>query len=217
MKNTSLSKLLTSAVKNASIELSPDTIEKLVEYILLLEKWNQAYNLTSVRDPEEMVTRHILDSLLIRPYLHGKRILDVGSGGGLPGIPLALTAPDLEFVLLDSNGKKTRFLTHMVQTLQITNVQVVQERIEKYHPDPCFDTIMSRAFATLAEFVTWSQSLCCPNGRWLAMKGIYPTEEIAALSDEFSTMVYDLSVPGLNAERHLVVVTKNLFCSYTRS
>ena len=203
-----LFRLLTLTLENARIILAPAVTEKLTQYILLLSKWNLAYNLTSVRDPKEMITRHILESLLLAPYLEGKRVLDVGSGGGLPGIPLALAIPTMDFILLDSNGKKTRFLTHVSHTLQIANVQVVQERIEKYRPDYCFDTIMSRAFATLAEFVKGSEDLCCPGGQWLAMKGVYPTEEIAAISGEFSPIVYDLPVPGLNAERHLVVIKK---------
>lgn len=203
-----LFELLTRALENAHIILTPSVVGKLIQYVLLLNKWNQAYNLTSVRDPKEMLTRHILDSILVMPYLEGKRILDIGSGGGLPGIPLALALPTMEFVLLDSNGKKTRFLTHVIQTLQISNVQVVHDRIEKYRPDQCFDSIITRAFATLTEFVKVSADLCCPEGRLLAMKGVYPAEEIAAISGEFSTIVYALSVPGLEAQRHLVVITK---------
>lgn len=205
----SLLDLLRVAIHGATLDVKPDAIEKLAQYVMLLAKWNQAYNLTSVRDPQEMVTRHILESLLIKPFLQGGRILDVGSGGGLPGIPLALISSDIDFVLLDSNGKKTRFLTHVMQTLQLKNVHIVQERVEKYHPDTCFDTIITRAFATLSEFIKLSCDLCCPGGRMVAMKGIYPADELAAIGSDFSTIVYDLPVPGLHAERHLVVITRN--------
>lgn len=203
-----LFKLLNVALKNAAIVLKADVPEKLVQYILLLHKWNQTYNLTSIRNPEAMIQRHLVESLLLIPYLEGERILDIGSGGGLPGIPLALALATKKFVLLDSNGKKTRFLSHVIHTLQMRNVEVVQQRVENYHPVKCFNSIVTRAFASLSEFITVAKNLCCSKGCFLAMKGVYPTKELDAISGEFSPIVYDLAVPGLNAKRHLVVIKK---------
>ncbi len=185
--------------------LLPAQEQRLIDYLLLLERWNQAYNLTSVHNIADMVPLHILDSLAITPYLQGKRIIDVGTGAGLPGIPLAITQPDRTFVLLDSNGKKTRFLFQVQQQLNLTNIEIVQERIEHYRPAQCFDTVVSRAFSDLNDFGHKTQHLCCPTGQWLAMKGHYPTEELAALSADFQVLaVHELTVPELNAQRHLV-------------
>lgn len=180
--------------------------EKLLRYLLLLEKWNKTYNLTSIRDLKEMITHHILDSLSIRDYLAGIRILDVGTGAGLPGIPLAIVQPHREFYLLDSNQKKTTFLNQVLLELKISNVTIINARVEKYTDETCFDCIITRAFSSLQEFVDCTNHLVCKDGFWLAMKGKYPTEELANLTGEFSTMVYDLQVPGLNAERHLVKI-----------
>jgi len=203
-----LLKSLTKKLAAAQYAVSPAAQEQLIHYLQLLIQWNQAYNLTSVRDPQEMITRHILDSLSISPYLQGQRILDVGTGAGLPGIPLALTQPQREFVLNDSNGKKTRFLTQVVLTLKIPNVTISQARVEQLPSTPCFDSIVSRAFSSIAEFVNLTQHLCCENGCWLAMKGENPTKEIAELDDQFSTIVYDLTVKGLDAKRHLVSIKR---------
>lgn len=207
MKNIAFEKLLTEKLAAANYSFSNSIIHKLVEYISLLDRWNQTYNLTSVRNPENMITRHILDSLAIKPYLQGKFILDVGTGAGLPGIPLALTNPDCEFYLLDSNGKKIRFVTQAISTLQLTNVQVIQSRVENFTPEICFDTIVSRAFSSIAEFLKLTQHLCCKDGCWLAMKGEYPSAELAELSKEYLVNVYDLKIPGLDAKRHIVKIT----------
>lgn len=180
--------------------------QQLADYLALLQKWNKTYNLTSIDDPAVMTTRHIADSLSISPFLIGQRILDVGTGAGLPGIPLALSHPDKEFFLLDSNGKKIRFLQHVVQTLKLNNVHPVQARVEKFNSTACFSTIMSRAFSSLADFVAKTRHLCCPDGLLLAMKGTYPTDELTALGNEFKVTVHPLTVPGLQAERHLVCI-----------
>jgi 16S rRNA (guanine527-N7)-methyltransferase len=186
----------------------PTIDQQIADYLALLSKWNKAYNLTAITDPEKMYTHHILDSLAIAPFLHGEKILDVGSGAGLPGIPLALTYPDKQFYLLDSNGKKTRFVLHVIQTLNITNVQVIHERVENFKPDFCFDTITSRAFSSLHDFVTKTQHLLGEHGIWLAMKGAHPTEELKELDPtKFAATVQPLQISELNAERCVVKIT----------
>ena len=141
----------------------------LLDYLLLLNKWNQAYNLTAIRDLPDMVTRHILDSLAIVPYIHGVRVIDVGTGPGLPGIPLAITQPHLDIVLLDSNGKKTRFLNEVKRRLHLDNVQVIQSRVENYRDVLSFDTVVSRAFSDIGQMIFWTQHLLARDGIWLAM------------------------------------------------
>ncbi len=201
----SLNNLLAQKLSAANYSLTEYAQTQLCNYLLLLDKWNRAYNLTSVRNISDMITLHILDSLSILPYLQGRRIIDVGTGAGLPGIPLAIAQPECEFVLLDSNGKKTRFLLHVLQELHLTNVEIVQARVENYQPEKCFDTIISRAFSSLAVFAQTTKHLCGPGGQLLAMKGQYPLEELAALSAVFSVLAtHELLVPELNAQRHLV-------------
>ncbi|MFZ0219374.1 MAG: 16S rRNA (guanine(527)-N(7))-methyltransferase RsmG [Candidatus Aquirickettsiella sp.] len=186
------------------------TNKKLVEYVLLLNKWNQIHNLTSIRDPLQMLSKHILDSLAISRYLQGPHILDVGTGAGLPGIPLALTHPHYHFTLLDSNGKKTRFLTHVLQTLMITNIDIIPLRVEKYHPDHCFDSVVSRAFSQLNEFLHKTKHLCCENAIFLAMKGQYPIEEINVLDTKFKLVeTKALQIAGLDEKRHLLIIRLN--------
>lgn len=178
-------------------------------FVDLLVKWNGAYNLTAVRDPAEMVPRHIHDSLAILPYLHGRTVLDVGTGAGLPGLVLALADPGRDYTVLDANGKKIRFCEYAIDTLGITNARAVQARVEGYRPGPTFDTVVSRAFATIAAFVEAAGALCAPGGRLLAMKGQRPDAELADLPDEWAVDgVHALAVPGLDAERHLAVLRK---------
>jgi 16S rRNA (guanine527-N7)-methyltransferase len=186
----------------------PDSLQtSLNTYVQLLDKWNKTYNLTAIRDPKEMIPLHILDSLVIGPYLHGNRLIDIGTGPGLPGIPLALAYPEKTFFLLDSNGKKTRFLTHVQHTLGIKNITVLQERAENFKPSELFDSVLSRAFASLADMVTMTAHLCAPDGRFLAMKGQYPEEELNNLPAGFTVeAVHPLQVAGLEAQRHLVVL-----------
>lgn len=197
---------LSQKLKAAHYNVTDAALEKLTNYLLLLEKWNQAYNLTSVRNINDMIPQHIIDSLSVAKYLQGKKILDVGTGGGLPGIPLAITHPDLEFVLLDSNGKKTRFLVNVVQELNIANVTVAQARAEEFKSDRCFDTIVSRAFSSIEDFIEKTKHLMCKEGQFLAMKGKYPEKEIAEVTDQYQIKVEELHVPELNAERHLIII-----------
>jgi 16S rRNA (guanine527-N7)-methyltransferase len=187
------------------LQLSAEAIACLTAYLTLLERWNRAYNLTAVRDPDAMVVRHLLDSLSILPWVEGPRVLDVGSGAGLPGIPLSIVRPDCEFFLLDSNGKRTRFLTQVCAELQLKNIRVVRSRVEEYQPAMLFNSVVSRAFATLADMVADAGRLCAPEGRLLAMKGVFPDDELARLPSEYQVVgIYPLNVPSLDAERHLV-------------
>jgi len=198
---------LHQGISGIGLDLTPIAEAQLLKYLQLLAKWNQAYNLTAVRDPEKMVTRHLLDSLVIEPYLKGPRVLDIGTGPGLPGIPLALARPDLSFTLLDANAKKTRFVTQAIGELGLKNAEVVQNRVENYRPSVKFDTLISRAFAGIADMLALARHLCAPHGRFLAMKGTYPEEELAAVPADFATEVVALTVPDLEAERHLVILT----------
>jgi 16S rRNA (guanine527-N7)-methyltransferase len=205
--STHLLKALQAGLQALGLELPPGAQEKLIVYIELLAKWNQAYNLTAVRDPGQMIARHLLDSLAILPLVRGPRVLDIGSGAGLPGIPLALARPDLQFALLDSNAKKTRFVIQVVAELGLKNVEVVHSRVENYRPAAKFDTLIARAFAGIADMLGVSAPLCAPGGRWLAMKGVYPQQELAAIPPDYQVETRRLQVPGLDAERHVVIIT----------
>lgn len=181
--------------------------ELLMEYVTELMNWNRVYNLTSVRKPTDIVTRHILDSLTILPYLHGERILDIGTGAGLPGIPLAIACPDREFVLLDSSSKKLRFVQQTLGILNLDNVTLQDCRVEEYQPEVLFDTVICRAFSDLPDFYRYAARLCSSGGRMLAMKGVYPMTEVECLKDKsVIDDVVSLKVPGLDAERHLVIM-----------
>ena len=182
---------------------------RLLEFVELLQHWNQAYNLTAVRDPGEMLVKHLLDSLAVLPHVSGTPVEDVGAGAGLPGIPLAIALPESRFVLLDSNGKKTRFMVHAVATLKLSNVEVVQSRVEGYRPAVPFVTVISRAFASLGEFVKLAGTGCAPGGRLLAMKGAHPEAELRDIPPGFRVLgVHTLKVPGLDAERCVVEIEK---------
>src|SRR5216684_964927 len=203
-----LEKILTQGLQALKLRLPPEARRALLDFVLLLDKWNQAYNLTAVRDPQQMITRHILDSLSVLPFVKGPRVLDVGSGAGLPGIPLALAQPQLDFVLLDSNAKKTRFITQAVADLRIKNVEIAQERVEKYQPRKKFNTLISRAFASIADMLASTGHLADAGAEFLAMKGVYPQEELAAIPQHYqASSVQALQVPGLDAARHLVIIT----------
>jgi len=194
------------------------SIAPLAMYLTELEKWNRAYNLTAIRDPAEMVTRHLLDSLAVLPHLPDRasdsaraplRLLDVGSGGGMPGILLAIVRPQWQVTVLDGNGKKARFLRHIVRALSLTNVQVAESRVEAWTAPQLFDRIISRAFAALAEFVQLSDHLLADDGRWLAMKGRVATSELAELpANRTVETIHALEVPGLQEARSLVVVRR---------
>lgn len=201
-----LRKILDTGLAKLGLDLPESVRDALIAYVELLAKWNKAYNLTAVRDPAEMVTRHLLDSLAVAPYFKGQRTIDVGTGGGLPGVPLALVFPERQFVLLDSNSKKTRFLVQAKATLGLENVTVVHERVEAFHDDGGFDCIITRAFAPVADILTGSRHLLTPNGEFLAMKGAVPEQELAAMPQGYHLIeVIPLRVPGLEQEqRHLL-------------
>jgi 16S rRNA (guanine527-N7)-methyltransferase len=186
-------------------ELDDAAVEKFVAFLRLLEKWNRATNLTAVRDPLEMVTRHILDSLAVVPFLTRGSLLDVGTGAGLPGLPIAIASPGLDVTLLDSNAKKLRFVRQAVAELGLDNVQVVQARMQEYQPGRSFDMVISRAVASLDELYRQSVHLMRPGGRMLFMKGAVPEQEIGVLKDGRAGLhIERLNVPGLAAERHLL-------------
>lgn len=197
-----------SGLASIGVSLSSGQVEQLIRYLQLLHKWNKAFNLTAVRDPSQMVSRHLVDSLQVAPWVQGQRVVDVGSGAGLPGIPLAIAFPEREFVLLDSNGKKTRFLTQAKLTLSLANVEVVQSRIEDFRPGKRFDTVVSRAFASLGDFWRSAHHLLAPDGRFLAMKGRYPAAELDELNVliGFQAQVVELSVGPQDGARTLVIV-----------
>ncbi|MBJ6921980.1 16S rRNA (guanine(527)-N(7))-methyltransferase RsmG [Vibrio cholerae] len=201
---------LDALISKTSLTVTEQQREQLVGYVQLLDKWNKAYNLTSVRDPMEMLVKHILDSLVVSPHLVGERFIDVGTGPGLPGIPLAIMHPDKEFVLLDSLGKRIRFLKQVIHDLKINNVLPVQSRVEEFDPESGFDGILSRAFASMTDMVNWCQHLPKPNaGVFLALKGVRPDDEITLLPEWCSvTDIKALQVPELEGERHLVILSR---------
>jgi 16S rRNA (guanine527-N7)-methyltransferase len=193
------------------LSLSAEQQRLLLAYLALLIKWNKAYNLTAVRNPDEMVSRHLLDSLSLVPFIDGVNWLDVGSGGGMPGIPLAIVFPDKQFTLLDSNGKKTRFLTQVKLELQLSNVQVINARVESLQPEQPFAGIVSRAFSSLADFANWTRHLGNQHSQWLAMKGLHPTDELQALPSDFILHgEHALAVPGCQGQRHLLILRRTL-------
>ncbi len=201
---------LDALISKTSLTVTEQQREQLVGYVQLLDKWNKAYNLTSVRDPMEMLVKHILDSLVVSPHLVGERFIDVGTGPGLPGIPLAIMHPDKEFVLLDSLGKRIRFLKQVIHDLKINNVLPVQSRVEEFDPESGFDGVLSRAFASMTDMVNWCQYLPKPNGGvFLALKGVRPDDEITLLPEWCSvTDIKALQVPELEGERHLVILSR---------
>ncbi|ELG0897730.1 16S rRNA (guanine(527)-N(7))-methyltransferase RsmG [Salmonella enterica] len=201
---------LSRLLANAGISLTDHQKTLLVAYVDMLHKWNKAYNLTSVRDPNEMLVRHILDSIVVAPYLQGQRFIDVGTGPGLPGIPLAIVLPDAHFTLLDSLGKRVRFLRQVQHELKLENITPVQSHVEAYPSEPPFDGVISRAFASLNDMVSWCHHLPGEKGRFYALKGQLPGDEIASLPDNFSVeSVEKLRVPQLEGERHLVIIKSN--------
>jgi 16S rRNA (guanine527-N7)-methyltransferase len=203
-----LHQTLADGARLIQLDLSDTQITQLMDYLALLSKWNSVYNLTAVRDPAHMVTQHLLDSLAAVPaFAQAKNILDVGAGGGLPGMVLAIARPDLRVSMIDTVHKKTAFLTQAKAELCLANVTVHTARVEQLQVAHRFDVITSRAFAELADFVNWSGHLLEEGGSFIAMKGVWPKDEIARLPAGWKvTGVHPLTVPGLNAERHLIFV-----------
>ncbi|HKM36778.1 MAG TPA: 16S rRNA (guanine(527)-N(7))-methyltransferase RsmG [Thiopseudomonas sp.] len=202
---------LTQGAQQLNVSLSELQQEQLLQYLGLLIKWNKAYNLTAVRDPDEMVSRHLLDSLSVVQYVepYGDNWLDVGSGGGMPGVPLAILFPERQFTLLDSNGKKTRFLTQVKLELKLDNLKVIHSRVEAYTPEQPFSGIISRAFSALEDFTNWTRHLGDLTTHWLAMKGVHPDDELQALPEDFRLESCQiLKVPGCQGQRHLLILQR---------
>jgi len=195
-------KLLVSGLESLQLNLSENQIDQLLAFILLIEKWNKAYNLTAIRNREEMVNLHLLDSLAVLPYIEGGRVIDIGTGAGLPGIPLAIARPETVFTLLDSNAKKTRFVQQAAIELKLKNVDVQLGRVENFHPKTTFTTAITRAFATLPEIVKLSSHLLEKNGILLAMKGQKADAEVAQLAAKSDLI--PLLIPGIKVERYVV-------------
>jgi len=194
-------KILVSGLESLNLFLSADKIEQLLDFIKLIEKWNKAYNLTAIRNREDMVRLHLLDSLTIVPFIEGKSVIDIGTGAGLPGIPLAIYFPEIAFTLLDSNAKKTRFVQQAILELKLKNVSVCHNRVEQYHPEKSFDMVITRAFAGLSDIVELTAHLLSKDGVLLAMKG--QTPDVPKLESAKTTLI-PVNVPGIDAERCLV-------------
>jgi len=204
-----LAEELQHGIAQLGLALDADAQGKLLDYLALLHKWNKVYNLTAIRDPQQMVSNHLLDSLAVMPHLWAGRWLDVGSGAGLPGLVLAVAQPDWQFTLLDSNGKKTSFVQQAVIELGLQNVSVHCARVEEWQPVERFDGIISRAFSELGEFLRSTRHLVAQQGRWVAMKGV-PQQELAGVPDGCRVeRIIPLQVPGLHAARSLVIATCN--------
>lgn len=202
-------KLLTSGMDTLKLEYSDDQLDQLLAYLGMLEHWNKAYNLTAVRDPMEMIKLHLLDSLAISSLLYGDRFIDVGTGAGLPGIPLAILNPDKHFTLLDSNGKKTRFLFQVKIELGLANIKEVNERVEKYSPAHKYQAVLSRAFSSLTDMVINCQHLLADNGWFLAMKGRLEQSELSAIPKGYKVVgEYPIEVPEVDGQRHLIKIKR---------
>jgi 16S rRNA (guanine527-N7)-methyltransferase len=201
---------LLDGARALALELDDEQLAKLVAHLDLLDDWNTRMNLTAIRDRPSQLTKHLLDSLTVLPYLVGQRIADVGSGAGFPGIPLAIVEPARQFALIESTGKKCRFLEHVRDTLGLANVEVVQSRAENYRPEVRFDTVLARAVGPVADLVKVAGPLVVGGGRLLAMKGRHPADELAArLKGWKVAAVHPLTVPGLAEERHLVELCRS--------
>lgn len=201
---------LDALIAQTDLDVSEQQRQQLIGYVEMLDKWNKAYNLTSVRDPKEMLVKHIMDSIIVSTHLQGERYIDVGTGPGLPGVPLAIMSPEKTFVLLDSLGKRIRFIKQVLHELKIENVTPIQSRVEEYQPEDKFDGVLSRAFASMTDMVEWCHHLPkAETGHFLALKGLLPQNEIEQLPEWCSvTEVKALNVPQLEGERHLVILSR---------
>lgn len=200
-----LDRRLAAGLAVMGIPALPEQRAMLLAFLALMQKWNRTYNLTAIRDPSTAVDLHLLDSLTVWPYLHGHRVLDVGTGAGLPGVPLALMSPERAFALLDSNAKKTRFVQQAVIELGLKNVDVVTARVEQYRPESGFDTVLARAYAGLQDILADTAGLLAPHGKLLAQKGQVPAEEIESIKHH-TVRVHRLAIPRVKAERHLIEI-----------
>jgi 16S rRNA (guanine527-N7)-methyltransferase len=196
--------ILLSGLDDLGLILSEDKVQQLLDFVLLMEKWNKAYNLTAIRNRAEMVQLHLLDSLTVLPYIKAKRVIDIGTGAGLPGIPLAICMTDVEFTLLDSNAKKTRFVQQAVLELKLKNVAVCHSRVQAYRPQQAFDVVLTRAFARIEEIIALIKHLLDKDGVLLAMKGQMPDEELESINAKVS--VIPVHLPGVDAKRCLVKI-----------
>ena len=202
--------ILLDGARGLGIQLDESQQHKLLAHLDLVDEWGERMNLTAIRDRPQQVTKHLLDSLSVLPWLRGPRVADVGSGAGFPGVPLAIAAPQVHFALIESTGKKCRFLEHVRDTLGLANVEVVQARAEGYEPETRFDTVLARAVGPLADFVRNAGALVTGDGRLLAMKGRYPQDELAKKLNGWKLVaVHPLKVPGLDEERHLVELARS--------
>lgn len=200
--------ILETGLKELAIDATEQQIDKILQYLDLLKKWNKTHNLTSITDPSDMVTLHVLDSLSVLSYITGPSLLDAGSGGGLPSVILAIMLPDVDIVSVDTRGKKIQFQTLAAAELGLENFQAVQARVEEIEAELPFDQVISRAFSSLLNFTDWTVDLIAPDGQWLAMKGRLPKEEIAEIKqqrDRSPVAIEELNVPNFNGERHLII------------
>lgn len=202
--------MLTEAATRFGIELSEPQVNSLIRLLDELDDWNQRMNLTAIRERPQQITKHLLDSLSIQPFLRGERVCDVGTGAGFPGIPLAIVNATRQFTLIDSTAKKLKFIEHVAQSLGLDNVQTVHTRAESFRTDRRFDVVVSRAVGPVGQFVRWAGHLCVGGGRLLAMKGRYPQDELEKLPSGWKlAAVHKLEVPGLDEERHLVEICRS--------
>lgn len=201
---------LIAGAAQLGIELTDAQAQQLIRVLEELDDWNQRMNLTAIRERPAQITKHLLDSLSVQPFLHGERVLDVGTGAGFPGLPLAIVNPSRQFTLLDSTAKKLKFIEHVAALLELPNVQTVHTRAENFRPTQRFDIVLSRAVGPVEQFVKWAGHLCVGGGRLLAMKGRHPEAELAKLPSGWKlAAVHRLNVPALDEERHLVELCRS--------
>ncbi|MDB9969906.1 16S rRNA (guanine(527)-N(7))-methyltransferase RsmG [Porticoccaceae bacterium] len=209
-----LAPILEAGMQQMEVEYSSEQRDMLLAYLQLLMTWNKAYNLTAIRDPGEMIRLHLLDSLAVLPHISGKRLIDVGTGAGLPGIPLAIMCPERDFTLLDSNGKKTRFLFQARCDLGLSNLKEINSRVENHQPEVPYDAVLSRAFTSVADMVKKCSHLLSPEGLFLAMKGKFPQSELSEVGKDYKVDAsHTLQVPGVDGERHLIVISRDVQCT----